>query len=91
MQKFSEEYKRKMNVEDTHTIHNCVLLHAFVRKLELEMVALKEREEGSAARTAARSARKSRQWRVQLRVPWRTMCKRRASTWISTRLELKGW
>ena len=45
MQKFSEEYKRKMNVEDTHTIHNYELVRALVRKLELDMVALKEREE----------------------------------------------
>ena len=53
MQKFSEEHKRNMNVEDKHTINNYESLHALVRKLELDMVALKEREEGRAARTAA--------------------------------------
>ena len=46
MQKFSEEYKRKMNVEDTHTVHNYEPVHALVRKLELEMVALKKGKRG---------------------------------------------
>ena len=69
MQKFSEECKRKINVEDTHTIHSYELFNALQQVLHgVDAV------EG-----------------VQLRVPWRTKCKRRASTWISTRLELKGW
>ena len=52
MLKFNE-----MNVEDKHTINNYEPLHTLVGKLDLDMVALKEREEGSAASTAVTSSR----------------------------------
>ena len=45
MLKFNEEYKRKMNDEDKHTINNYKYSHTLVRKLELDIVALKERKE----------------------------------------------
>ena len=43
-------------MEDTHTINNYESLHAMVKKLEMEMVALKERDECRAARTTAKTA-----------------------------------
>ena len=54
--KFNDEGKRKVAEEDKPTIKNYESLHTWVRKLELDVVALKERTEGNAASTAAASS-----------------------------------
>ena len=42
--KFYVEYKRKMNEEDKHTIEDHECLHTVVRKLQMDVVALKKKE-----------------------------------------------
>ena len=41
--KFNGEYKRKMNEEDKHTIEDHECLHTVVRKLQMDVVALKKK------------------------------------------------
>ena len=56
MMKLNDEYKRKVNEEDKHTLKIYESLLNLVRKLEWDMVALKGRKEGIATSTAVASS-----------------------------------
>ena len=53
--KFYVEYKRKMNEEDTHATEDHECLHTVVRKLQMDVVALKEKECSASSIPAASS------------------------------------
>ena len=54
--KFNDEHMRKMSEEDKHNIKDYESVRTLVWKLELQMVVLKERKEGSASGTAPASS-----------------------------------
>ena len=70
MAKFDDEYKRRMAEEDMHSINNYESLNTLVKKLYLEMVALKDRKDGSVASTAVVFLGKERWWWVSVRTTY---------------------
>ena len=62
-----------------------------MQKLVLDMVALKERKDGSAASAAAASSGEGSGGGFQSGLPMRVGYGGRPSMWTPTRLELKGW
>ena len=81
LSRFDETWKKMMAREDKHPINKYESLNSLVRKVDLGMMALKERKE-EVVRPVLLQLR---------RLPVGLECGARPPIWVPARLELKGW